>query len=393
MAYQGFLEQKPGFSTSAIHSGQEKLEGVEPVVQPIVTAATFKLSEPGVVDKIYYGRCGNPNRYSLERCLATLEGGKHGFAFASGHGAMMTIFSLLSNGDHILSCDDIYAGTAHLFNEVIIRMGIEVTFADFTKVENVEKAIKTNTKMVWIETPTNPMLKVIDIATVIKSVKKHEDIMVGVDNTFLTSYFQKPLDFGADIVMYSLTKFMNGHSDVVMGGAVVNDDKIAERLTSLQMFVGAVPSPIDCYLVSRGLKTLALRMEQHKKTSLIIANWLLTHENVIDVLHPGLPTHPQHEIAKRQVSGHSGIFSFKHSGGLEQSKKFLCSLKIFILAVSLGGYESLAQLPYTMTHSALSEEKRAEFGITDSLIRLSVGLEDPEDLISDLDQALKAAFA
>ncbi|CAB3256445.1 unnamed protein product [Arctia plantaginis] len=392
MANQEVLEQKFGFATTAIHCRVESKETCTGVVQPIVTAATFQLSEPVVEDKIYCSECENPNRYSLEQCLAELEGGNYGFAFSSGHGAMMTICTLLSQGDHILSNNDIYSGTSCLFREIISRMGIEITFEDFENVQNIEKAIQKNTKMVWVETPINPTIKLIDIAAVSKSVKSHGDILVCVDNTFLTSYFQKPLDLGADIVMYSVTKFINGHSDVIMGAAIVKDEKIAKSLNTLQMYVGAVPSPIDCYLVTRSLTTLSLRMERHKQSSLTIAKWLLTQEHVLEVLHPGLPEHPQHELAKRQTSGHSGVFSFRHSGDLNKSRIFLCALKLFILGVSLGGMESLAELPSTMTHVKLSEKQRIKSGITDSLIRLSIGLEEPDDLIKDLDQAFKVAF-
>ncbi|CAG5024894.1 unnamed protein product [Parnassius apollo] len=246
--------------------------------------------------------------------------------------------------------------------------------------------------MIWIETPTNPLLKVIDIAAIVAIAKSHRNILVVVDNTFLMPYLQRPLDFGADIVLYSLTKYMNGHLDVIMGAAVVNDDVLEEKLRFLQNAMGVVPSPIDCYLVNRSLKTLALRMEKHQKSSYIIAKWLENHPKVTEVLHPGIPSHPQHKIAKKQMSGHSGVFSFKHSGGLEESKKFLSSHKVFILAESLGRYESLAELPSVMTHASVPEKQRVELGITDSLIRLSVGLEDTEDLIEDLDQAFKAAF-
>ncbi|CAB3256442.1 unnamed protein product [Arctia plantaginis] len=392
MANQEFLEQKPGFATTAIHCRVESKETCTGVVQPIVTAATFQLSEPVVEDRIYYSRCGNPNRYSLEHCLAELEGGKYGFAFSSGHGAMSTICMMLSQGDHLLTDNEIYAGTACLFRKIISRMGIEITFTDFTNIKNIENSIQKNTKMVWVETPTNPTIKLLDIAAISKLAKSRGDILVCVDNTFLTSYFQKPLDLGADISMFSATKYINGHSDVVMGAAIVKDEKIAKILKSLQMYVGAVPSPMDCYLVTRSLTTLSLRMERHQQSSLTIAKWLLTQNHVLEVLHPGLPEHPQHELAKRQSFGHSGVFSFRHSGEFRESKTFLCALKLFALCISLGGTRSLVQLPSTMTHAVLSEKQRIDIGVTDSLIRLSIGLEDPEDLIKDLDQAFKEAF-
>ncbi|XP_026497859.2 cystathionine gamma-lyase [Vanessa tameamea] len=394
MGDQGFLKQKPGFSTIAIHVGQdpEKWKSAA-VVPPIVTSTTFKQPAPAEHKGFEYGRSGNPTRNTLEECLAALDGGKYGLTFASGLGATTTLISLLNKGDHLVSSDDIYGGTNRLFRKVAERFGIETTFVDFTNLELLEKSFKKNTKMIWIETPTNPLLKVADIAAIVKIAKGYdENIITVVDNTFLTSYLQQPLQHGADVVMYSLTKYMNGHSDVIMGAAVLNNSDLEKRLRFLQNAMGIVPSPMDCYLVNRSLKTLALRMEQHKKSSLVIANWMLKHQRIAEVMHPGLPSHPQHDIAKKQMTGHSGVFSFKHSGGLKESKKFLSSLKVFTLAESLGGYESLAELPSLMTHASVPQEQRAELGITDSLIRLSVGLEDVDDLIADLEQAIKLAF-
>lgn len=389
----GFLKQKVGFATAAIHAGQdpEKWNSAA-VVPPITTSTTFKQPAPAEHTGYEYGRSGNPTRNTLEECLAALDGGKHALTFASGLGATTTLVSLLRNGDHVISSDDVYGGTNRLLRNVFDKMGIDITFTDFTKIENVENAFKENTKMIWLESPTNPCLKVVDIGAITKLAKKRGDVIVIVDNTFLTPYLQRPLEFGADIVMYSLTKYMNGHSDVIMGAAVLNDDELEKKLRFLQNALGIVPSPFDCYLVNRSLKTLALRMEQHKKSSLVIAKWLENHPKVTEVLHPGIPSHPQYEIAKKQMSGHSGVFSFKHSGGLKESRKFLSSLKIFTLAESLGGYESLAELPSIMTHASVPDQQRAELGITDSLVRLSVGLEDVDDLVADLDQAFKAAF-
>lgn len=394
MTDNGFLPQKPGFATMAIHSGQDPEKSDSwAVVPPIVLSTTFKQQAPAQHKGFEYGRSGNPSRNTLEACLASLDGGKYCQAFSSGLGAMTTICSMLSNGDHIVSCDDLYGGTQRLLRQVLSRMGVETSFVDFTNIDNIKSAIRSNTKMVWIETPTNPMLKVIDIAAVSKLVKSHrKDIIIVVDNTFLSPYLQRPLDFGADISMYSLTKYMNGHSDVIMGAAIVRDEELESRLRFLQNAMGAVPSPMDCYLVNRSLKTLALRMEQHKKSSLIIAQWLENHSLVKKVLHPGLPSHPQHEIAKKQMSGHSGVFSFVHTGGLKESRTFLSSLKIFALAESLGGYESLAELPSLMTHASVPEEERKTLGISDALIRLSIGLEDTQDLIDDLEASFKAAF-
>ncbi|XP_022821267.1 cystathionine gamma-lyase-like [Spodoptera litura] len=393
MAHNGFLKQKPGFATIAIHTGQEPEKWKSAaVVPPIVMSTTFKQPAPAEHTGFEYGRSGNPTRNTLEECLAALDGGKHGFTFASGLGAMSTVVMLLSKGDHIVSIDDVYGGTNRLLRQVVTRMGIDVTFTDTTVPGNLEKAIQKNTKMLWLETPTNPNMKVVDIAAAVKTAKSLGDIIVVVDNTFLTPYLQKPLDFGVDIVLYSLTKYMNGHSDVVMGAAVVNDEVIADKLRFLQNSMGIVPSPFDSYLVNRSLKTLALRMERHKESALVVAKWLESHPNVIEVMHPGLPSHKQYDITKKQTSGHSGVFSFKHAGDLKESRKFLSSLKVFTLAESLGGYESLAELPSLMTHASVPEKQREELGITHALIRLSVGLEDVEDLLADLDSAFKVAF-
>lgn len=394
MAEGGFLEQQPGFATKAIHVGQEPEKwNSAAVVTPIVMSTTFKQPAPAEHTGFEYGRSGNPTRNTLEECLASLDGGKHCLTFASGLGATTTICGLLSHGDHILSSDDVYGGTNRLLRQVVSKMGITTTFTDFTDLEKVKNGLQDSTKLIWIETPTNPTLKIGDIAAISKLAKaRSKDIIVIVDNTFLTPYLQRPLDFGADVVMYSLTKYMNGHSDVIMGSAVVNDDDLEKRLRFLQNAMGVVPSPIDCYFVIRSLKTLALRMEQHKKSSLVIAKWLQKNPLVSEVLHPGLPTHPQYDIARRQMTGHSGVFSFRHTGGLKESRKLLSSLKIFTLAESLGGFESLAELPSVMTHASVPEEDRIKLGITDSLIRISVGLEDTEDLIKDLDEAFKVAF-
>ncbi|KAG6450531.1 hypothetical protein O3G_MSEX006629 [Manduca sexta] len=394
MAEQGFLKPKAGFATLAIHAGQEPEKWKSAaVVTPIVTSTTFKQPAPGEHTGFEYGRSGNPTRNTLEECLAALDGAKYALAYASGLGATTTVTALLNSGDHIVASDDVYGGTNRLLRQVVSRLGIDTTFTDVTDLQKVNDAIKENTKMLWIETPTNPLMKVVDIEAVVNiAKKKRDDIIVVVDNTFLTSYLQRPLDYGVDIVVYSLTKYMNGHSDVIMGAAIVNDKDLEQRLRFLQNAMGVVPSPMDCYLVNRSLKTLAIRMEQHKKSSLIIANWLLNHPKVTEVLHPGLPSHPQYEISKKQTCGHSGVFSFRHVGGLKESRKLLSSLQIFTLAESLGGYESLAELPSVMTHASVPAKQREELGITDSLVRLSVGLEDTEDLIADLDQALKAAF-
>ncbi|XP_026738990.1 cystathionine gamma-lyase-like isoform X2 [Trichoplusia ni] len=369
----GFLKPRSGFATTAIHAGQE--------AEKWKSAAGFE-----------YGRSGNPMRNTLEECLAALDGGNHGFAFASGLGAITSIVAMLSKGDHIVAMDELYGGTSLLFRNVISRLGIDVTFADITDLGVLCNALQDNTKMLWIETPTNPLMKVVDIGNTVRIVKRRGPILVVVDNTFLTPYLQRPLEFGADIVVYSLTKYMNGHSDVVMGAAVVDEQAVAEKLRFLQNAMGIVPSPFDCYLVNRSLKTLALRMEKHRETSMIVARYLERHPLIEEVMHPGLKSHKCHDIAKKQTAGHSGVFSFRHAGELEHSKKLLSGLKIFTLAESLGGYESLAELPSLMTHASVPEQLRTELGITHTLIRLSIGLEDAQDLVRDLDQALHYAF-
>ncbi|KAI5643249.1 cys/Met metabolism PLP-dependent enzyme domain-containing protein [Phthorimaea operculella] len=383
-----------GFSTAAIHSGQDPERWQSrAVVPPIVTATTFKQSSPyGEHQEFVYGRSGNPTRKSLEECLAAVEGAKYALTFASGLGAVSAIVSLISAGDHLLTSDDVYGGTTRLFRNVVARMGIEITYIDFTNLDDVRKSLKTNTKMIWLESPTNPLMKVVDIAAVVKIARKQPNIIIVADNTFLTPYFQKPLDLGVDISMYSVTKYLNGHADVIMGSVALNDADLAKRLSFLQNSIGVVASPYDCYLVNRSLKTLALRMDRHRTNSLAVAEWLTKQPCVVEVMHPELPTHPQLAITKKQTTGHSGVFSFRHCGGQKETSIFLSSLQVFTLAESLGGYESLAALPCTMSHGSLPEDLKKELGITDSLIRLSIGLEDVKDLIADMEQALNKAF-
>lgn len=386
----GFRAQPKGFATKAIHVAQDPEQWKSlAVVPPISMSTTFKQHGPAQHAGFEYGRSGNPTRDVLERCLASLDNGKYGLTFSSGLGATTTIITMLKAGDHVVAGDDLYGGTNRLLRQVAMKMGIDVDFVDTTDLQKVEAAIKPNTKLFWLETPTNPLLKVSDIEAVCKIAHKFPGVVVVVDNTFLSAYLQRPLDLGADVVMYSLTKYMNGHSDVIMGAAVMNDEALYERLKFLQNAAGIVPSPFDCYLVNRSLKTLSLRMERHKSNSLAVAKFLEAHSKVERVLHPGLPSHPQHELAKKQTYGHSGIMSFYIKGGLEESSAFLKALQVFTLAESLGGYESLAELPSVMTHASVPAEQRAVLGITDGLIRISVGLEDVEDLIVDLKQALE----
>lgn len=389
-AEDGFRAQPKGFATKAIHVGQDAEQWKSrAVVPPISMSTTFKQFGPAKHAGYEYGRSGNPTRDVLEKCLAALDNGKYGLTFSSGLGVTTTVITMLNAGDHIVAGDDLYGGTNRLLRNVAMKMNIEVDFVDCTNLAKVEAAVKPNTKLFWIETPTNPLLKVIDIEAVSNVAHKFPGVVVVVDNTFLSAYLQRPLDLGADIVMYSLTKYMNGHSDVIMGAAVMNDEAIYEKLKFLQNAAGIVPSPFDCYLVNRSLKTLALRMERHKSNSLTVAKYLEKHPKVERVLHPGLPSHPQHELAKRQTYGHSGIMSFYIKGGMDQSTVFLQSLEVFTLAESLGGYESLAEVPSVMTHASVPAEQRAALGITDNLIRISVGLEDADDLIVDLKQALE----
>jgi cystathionine gamma-lyase len=338
-----------------------------------------------------YSRSGNPTRAVLETCLAALDNGKYALTFASGLGAQTAIISTMKTGDAIITGDDVYGGTNRLFRNLAVNMGIEVIFVDMTDLANLQQAMKPNVKLVWLETPTNPSMKVIDIAAVSKLVHASSSAIVVVDNTFLSPYFQRPLDLGADAVTYSLTKYMNGHADVVMGSLAMNDPKLYESLKFYQNATGIVPSPFDCYLVNRSLKTLALRMERHFKTSVAIAKYLESHEKVERVMHPALPSHPQYDITLKQTFGHSGIFSFYlKEKNLENSTKFLQALEVFMIAESLGGFESLVELPSVMTHASVPAEQRAELGIDDGLIRVSVGLEDAKDLIGDFENAFRA---
>uniref|UniRef100_A0A4D5R9J9 cystathionine gamma-lyase n=1 Tax=Scolopendra viridis TaxID=118503 RepID=A0A4D5R9J9_SCOVI len=379
------------FATKAIHVGQKPEQWKSmAIVPPISLATTFKQFSPGEHAGFDYARSGNPTRNCLEDCLAALDNGSYALCFASGTAASMTICHLLKAGDHIICMHDVYGGTNRLFRMVMNEMGIETSFVDCTNIKNIENAIQNKTKMIWIETPSNPTLQIVDIKGVAE-LKKKKDILLVVDNTFMTSYFQRPLELGADIVDYSLTKYMNGHTDCVMGAIVTNNKDIYEKLKFLQNAIGAVPSPFDCFLVNRGLKTLHLRMREHMKNGLAVAAFLEKHPLVEKVIHPGLPSHPQHELALKQCSGFSGMTSFYLKGGLTETQKFLQNLKLITLAESLGGYESLAEHPALMTHATVPEEQRRQLKITDNLIRLSIGLESVEDIKADLDQALKNA--
>lgn len=356
---------------------------------PIYTTSTYAQSSPGVHKGYDYSRTRNPTRNAWERCIADLEGGVRGFAFASGMAATSTIIELLDAGSHIVATDDLYGGTFRLFERVRRRTAnLDITFSDLASTEALNAAIRPNTRMIWIETPTNPTLRLVDIAQVAEYARKR-GILTVVDNTFASPWVQRPLELGADIVVHSATKYLNGHSDMVGGVAVAANAELADKVGFLQNAVGAISGPFDSFLALRGLKTLPLRMRQASESSLEIAQWLEKHPNVTRVLYPGLPSHPQHELAKRQMkNGFSGIVTFFVKGGMEESRRFLERLRIFTIAESLGGVESLVDHPGLMTHASIPPEKRKALGIDDALIRLSVGIEDTEDLIADLEEAL-----
>jgi cystathionine gamma-lyase len=378
-----------GFGTLAIHAGQEPDAATGAVMTPIYQTSTYAQASPGVHRGYEYSRTDNPTRTAYQACVAALEGGKHALAFASGLAATDAILHSLSAGDHVLCCDDVYGGTFRIFDKVFRRKGIDFTFLDFSDASKVEAAFRPNTKLVWMETPTNPMLKVIDIAAVTAIARKRGAVSC-VDNTFMSSYFQKPLALGADVVVHSVTKYMNGHSDVVGGVLVTNRDDLHASYKFLQNAVGGVPAPMDCFLVMRGLKTLHVRMERHAENAMRIARFLEKHPRVERVVYPGLESHPQHALAKRQMSGFGGMITFFVRGGLPEARGFLEKVRIFTLAESLGGVESLIEHPAIMTHASIPAETRKQLGIHDNLVRISVGIEDAADLLADLEQALGA---
>lgn len=378
------------FDTRVIHAGQAPDPTTGAVMPPIYQTSTYVQRSPGEHTGFEYSRTQNPTRFAYERCVADLENGSRGFAFASGMAATATILELLDAGDHVIAMDDLYGGTFRLFDKVRKRTAnLDFSFVDLSDLSNLESALKPNTKMIWVETPTNPMLKVVDLKKIAEFAKKHKLIAVA-DNTFATPYNQQPLNFGFDLVMHSATKYINGHSDMVGGLAVVGDNvELAEQMAFLQNSAGAVQGPFDSYLALRGLKTLALRMERHNESGLRIANWLEAHPQIERVFYPGLTSHPQHELATTQMKGWGGMISVQVKGGLKKARSFMENLKIFALAESLGGVESLVNHPAIMTHASVPEKTRNQLGITDALVRLSVGIEDPEDLMRDIDQALR----
>jgi len=372
--------------TLAIHAGQQPDPATGAIMTPIYQTSTYVQDGVGRHKGYEYSRTGNPTRTALEACLAALEGGQHGLAFASGMAAIDTLFRLVAAGEHVLAGNDVYGGTFRLLDKVFKDYGVEYSFVEMTDLEAVKKGLKPNTRLVWMETPTNPRLKVFDIRAISGLAHSNSPrTLVGVDNTFATPYLQRPLELGADIVVHSTTKYLGGHSDVVGGAAIVNDATVHERLRFLQNAVGAVPGPMDCWLVLRGLKTLPVRMDRHAENALAVAQFLADHPAVKEVIYPGLPDHPQHELAKRQMRNPGGMISFLLHGGLEAANRVAARTKLFALAESLGGIESLIELPAAMTHASTAGSPLA---VDADLIRISVGLENQEDLIEDLGRAL-----
>lgn len=379
--------KKSGFGTRAIHAGQRPDPTTGAIMTPIYQTSTYIQKSPGVHQGYEYARSQNPTREALEGCIAALEGAAHGIAFASGLATADAVMHLLKAGSKVVCSDDLYGGTYRLFDKVFRNAGIDFVFVDLTDQRKLNAETFAGADLVWLETPTNPMLKIVDIARV-AGLAQEKGAKVVVDNTFMTPFFQRPLELGADLVVHSTTKYLNGHSDAVGGIALTSDAALAERLRFLQNAVGAVPSPNDCFLVLRGLKTLHLRMERHEHNARALARYLVDHPRVKKVIYPGLPSHPQHALATAQAGGFGGMISFVIAGGLPAAKRTLERLKIFALAESLGGVESLAEHPAIMTHASVEPEIRAALGIDDGLIRLSVGVEALEDLQEDLAQAL-----
>lgn len=375
------------FSTKAIHAGQDPDPTTGAIITPIFQTSTYVQEGLNKHKGFEYARTQNPTRSALEECLAALEGGKYALSFGSGLAAEGNIMNLLSAGDHVICGDDVYGGTYRLFEKVWKRYGLTFTFVDASDIAKLKAAIKPETKMIWVETPTNPLLRLCDLKAIAALAKEHKLISV-VDNTFASPYLQNPLKLGADVVVHSVTKYLGGHSDVVGGAVITSDDKLYETLKFHQNAVGAVPGPFDCWLVLRGLKTLAVRMEAHQKNAMAVAKYLEKHPAIEKVMYPGLESHPQHKLAKEQMNGFGGMVSFVLKGGLESARQFLGTTKLFALAESLGGVESLVCHPVSMTHGSIPKEERDARGVVDALVRLSVGIEDVDDLIQDLEAGL-----
>ncbi len=382
-------DRKPlGFATRAIHAGQSPDPSTGAIMQPIFATSTYVQDSPGVHKGYAYARGQNPTRMAYERCVADLENGTAAFAFASGMAAISTVLELLAPGDHVVAMEDLYGGTYRLFETVRRRSaGLDFSFVDIADRDTLEAAIRPETRMIWVETPTNPLLRLVDLAMV-ADVARARGLLGVIDNTFASPFVQRPIDFGFDIVVHSATKYLNGHSDMVGGVAVAGNDDLAARLAHLQNAVGGIAGPFDSFLALRGLKTLPLRMERHCANAAAVAAFLEDHKKVEWVYYPGLPSHPQHALAKRQMPAFGGMVTVLIAGGLDGARRFLERCRIFALAESLGGVESLAGHPVTMTHASMPVEMRARLGVVDGLVRLSVGLEDLDDLLADLDQAL-----
>ncbi|MCC6795836.1 MAG: PLP-dependent transferase [Candidatus Hydrogenedentes bacterium] len=376
------------FKTLSIHAGQEPDATYGAVMTPIYQTSTFAFRGANDPPPFDYSRSGNPTRKALEDCIATLEGGKYGYVFGTGMAAETTFFAIYGAGDHIIVHDDLYGGTYRLLTKVIANKGVAIDFVNLRDLDALQRAIRPETKCIWLETPTNPLMNLLDLKA-IADIAKPRGIVTACDNTFCSPYFQRPLEFGIDVVMHSTTKYLNGHSDVVGGALITNDDALGKQIYFLQNAMGTCAGPMDCFLVLRGIKTLALRMEEHNKNALEIARWLAAHPKVEVVLHPGLESHPQHALAKKQMKGYGGTFSFKVKGDRDEAFRLVSNTKLFTLAISLGGVESLIEHPWTMTHSSMPEDARASAGITQNLVRVSVGLEDVQDLIADFEQAFK----
>ncbi len=385
------MKKEVGFATRAIHAGQSPAPGNGAIMTPIYQTSTYVQTSPGVHQGYEYARSQNPTRTALEENLAALENAAYGICFSSGCGAMDAVVHLLSAGDHILCCDDVYGGTFRLFDKIYKQLGISFSFVDLLDLKAVKASIKPETKLIWIETPSNPLLKVIDIEQVAGLAHQHR-ALVAVDNTFASPYLQNPLQLGADIVIHSSTKYIGGHSDVISGALLVNDRELADKLHFIQKSVGAVPSPMDCFLQLRSTKTLAVRMERHCDNAEKIADFLSTRQDLARVIYPGLESHPQRAVAAKQMKRFGGMITIVLQGDLGRARKFLENVKLFSLAESLGGVESLIDHPAIMTHASIPKDIREKAGILDGLVRLSVGIEDCEDLIEDLRIALDASL-
>ena len=376
------------FGTLAIHAGQPPDPATGAVITPIYATSTYAQQSPGVHKGLDYGRSHNPTRWAYERCVAALESGTDGFAFSSGMAATATVLELLDAGSHVVALDDLYGGTRRLFERVRKRSaGLRFTYIPFAHADELQHALQADTRMIWVESPSNPLLKLVDLEAV-ASIARARNIITVADNTFASPWVQRPLEIGFDLVVHSATKYLNGHSDVIGGVCVTRSKALAEQLAFLQNAIGSVPSPFDAFLVTRGLKTLAVRMERHCANAMLIAERLARHPKVESVIYPGLASHPQHALAKRQMHGFGGMVSIRTKAALDGTRRFLERCELFALAESLGGVESLIEHPAIMTHASLPADVRASLGITDNLVRLSVGIEDVDDLSADLEQAL-----